>query len=318
MPVVESSYRSPFYLINGHWETVVPSIFFKVRENLYERERFELNDGDFLDLDWIRNGSNRCMILTHGLEGDSGRYYVKRTAKYFAEKGWDILAWNCRSCSGEMNRLPRFYHHGDTPDLASVVGQALKKGYQEVFLMGYSMGGSMILKFLGEKRQDARIIGASVFSVPCNLRDSAVQLRLSENRFYEKRFLKKLVHKIKIKADQHPDIISGEGIDQLEDFDQFHDHYTAPLHGYSSKEEFFDQATCDQFLHSIDRPVLIVNADNDPMLGAACYPYEVASSHDLLTLEVPKTGGHVGFTLTRKGPSYMEYSTQSFIDDKFS
>lgn len=304
-------------MLNEHWETVIPSLFFKVKDDLYTRDRLELTDGDFIDVDWVRNGSNKCMVLSHGLEGDANRYYMKRSAKYFAELGWDIAAWNCRSCSGEMNRLPRFYHHGDTPDLHTVVKSVLEKGYQEVFLMGYSMGGSMVLKYLGEQTRPAEILGAAVFSVPCNLRDSALQLRVPKNRFYEQRFLKKLIAKIKIKAEQHPDRVDAAKVDELHDFDEFHDRYTAPLHGFTSKEDFFDQATCDQYLHAIDRPVLIVNAANDPMLGEKCYPYEAAEKSDSVFLEVPAKGGHVGFTLKRKGPSYIEQRTYQFLKEQF-
>ena len=314
MPIVQSAYKkSPFYMLNGHWETVIPSMFFKVKEDLYTRERLELSDGDFLDIDWVKSDSKRCIVLSHGLEGDSSRYYMKRTAKYFKDHGWDVAAWNCRSCSGEMNRLPRFYHHGDTPDLSQVVDTVLQRGYDQVVMMGYSMGGSMTLKYLGEETRDSRIIGACVFSVPCNLRNSAVMLKEPGNRFYEQRFLKKLLKKIAIKADQHPDTISAEGIGQMDDFDEFHDRYTAPLHGYASKEDFFEKATCDQFLPSIDRPVLIVNAENDPMLGEPCYPKEIAGKSKLVFLEIPKRGGHVGFTIKKKGPSYMELRALEFL-----
>lgn len=304
-------------MLNGHWETVIPSLFFKVRDKLYERTRLELEDGDFLDIDWIRANNKRCVVLTHGLEGDSGRYYMKRTAKFFKELGWDVASWNCRSCSGEMNRLPRFYHHGDTPDLHAIVSEVLKGDYEQVLLFGYSMGGSMTLKYLGESKRDPRILGACVFSVPCNLRDSAVQLKQPRNRFYEKRFLEKLLNKIRIKAEMFPDQVSAAGLDQMKDFDEFHDKYTAPLHGYSSKEEFFEKATCDQFLHLVDRPVLIVNAANDPMLGDGCYPKQIAESSEYVTLEIPEKGGHVGFTINKKGPSYMELRAQQFLLEKF-
>jgi hypothetical protein len=319
MPVIEQSNydRAPFYMLNAHWETVIPSMFFKVKEELYDRERLELGDGDFIDVDWVNNQSDKCIILSHGLEGDAHRYYMKRSAKYFSDLGWDIAAWNCRSCSGEMNRLPRFYHHGDTPDLHTIVQTALDRGYKQVLLMGYSMGGSMVLKYLGESKRDIRIIGASVFSVPCNLRESALQLKVPSNQFYEQRFLKKLIAKIKLKAVQYPNVISDEGIDELRDFDEFHDRYTAPLHGYDSKDDFFNKATCDQYLDAIDRPVLIVNAGNDPMLGEQCYPFEVAKSSEHVFLEVPKKGGHVGFTIKRKGPSYIEHRTRKFLYDQF-
>jgi predicted alpha/beta-fold hydrolase len=316
MPLIKTTnYRKrPWYMLNAHWETIIPSIFFKVKEEFYTRERIELNDGDFLDLDWIKNGNTKCLVITHGLEGGSDRYYVKRTAKYFSALGWDILAWNCRSCSGEMNRLPRFYHHGDTDDLNTVVKTSLDQGYNQVALMGYSMGGSMSLKYLGEDTRDHRIVGGAFFSVPCNLRDSAVQLKLPENQKYQRRFLDKLLDKVNIKSIQFPEFkaILEAGV---EDFDDFHEKFTAPLHGFKNKEDFFDGATCDQFLDEIKVPVLIVNALNDPMLGDACYPFEIAQASDHVFFETPEKGGHTGFTLSGKEHSYMEVRADQFFQE---
>lgn len=301
-------------MLNAHWETVIPSMFFKVKGDFYSRERLELEDGDFLDLDWIRGGSHKCMIITHGLEGDSQRFYVKRTAHFFKAQGWDVLAWNCRSCSGEMNRLPRFYHHGDTPDLHRVVQHVLGNGYQHVVLAGYSMGGSMSLKYLGEAPRDHRLKGAVTFSVPCNLRDSAVQLQARGNRMYEQRFLKKLIEKIKLKAERFEEV-DASGVDELPDFDAFHDRYTAPLHGFADKDHFFREATCDRYFEGLDVPVLVVNAANDPMLGQACYPKAFAQASDLFHLEIPKYGGHAGFSIWRKPYSYMELRALRFIKE---
>lgn len=317
MPIISNSgySRRPFYMLNAHLETIIPSMFFKLKEDLYERERLELDDGDFLDLDWIKTGHKKCLIISHGLEGSSDRFYVKRTAKYFENREWDIAAWNCRSCSGEMNRLPRFYHHGDTADLAVIVNHVLEQGYQEVALFGYSMGGSLLLKYLGERSPDDRIKAGVSFSVPCNLRDSAEQLLKKENRKYEQRFLKKLVEKIKIKAKQHIEV-SDERIEYLPDFDAFHDRYTAPLHGFESKEDFFEKATCDSHLHQISIPVLIVNAANDPMLGEPCYPKEIAGKSSFVYLEIPKVGGHCGFTITGKPYSYMELRADEFLQEQ--
>jgi len=131
MPLQTSYYeKRPWYLFNRHMETVIPSLFYKVDGINYQRERLELEDGDFLDLDWLAGGNNRLLILSHGLEGSAGRHYIQRPAKFFSNKGWDILAWNNRSCSGEMNRLPRFYHHGGVSirSLARAASQLLLSG----------------------------------------------------------------------------------------------------------------------------------------------------------------------------------------------
>jgi predicted alpha/beta-fold hydrolase len=320
MPFIPASNykRRPLWMLNGHMETVIPSMFFKQASVNYDRERLELADDDFLDIDWLRDEAyEQLMVITHGLEGSADRYYVKRTADYFHRRGWDILAWNCRSCSGEMNRLPRFYHHGDTDDLASVIDHGVNtKNYKRIVLVGYSMGGSMSLKYLGENRIRPDSIAASVtFSVPCNLADSARQLTLKSNRLYESRFLKKLVEKIKLKADAHPDVIDTSGIDEIKTFDEYHERYTVPLHGFKSMEDFYRKATCDQFFQGINVPSLIVNAENDPLLANGCYPYDQVKELDQVYLEIPSKGGHVGFTMRRNGPSFMEYRIESFLTD---
>ncbi|MEP5610836.1 MAG: alpha/beta fold hydrolase [Cyclobacteriaceae bacterium] len=293
-------------------ETIIPSLFYKVEGIRYERERLELNDGDFLDIDWIKNGNKRLLVLSHGLEGSSHRHYIQRPAKYFSKKGWDILAWNNRSCSGEMNRLPRFYHHGATEDIAKVIERGLGDGYEEVVLMGYSMGGGMQQKYLGERTVDARIKGAISFSVPCNVKDSAEQLGMKGNRKYERRFIKKLKGKIVEKSKIMELDISG--IDQVNTFPQFDERFTLNLFpGYKDADDFYEKITSDQFLDKITVPLLIVNAENDPMLGAKCYPIELARKSSLVHLEMPKKGGHVGFT-DKKDFSYMEYAADKFIE----
>lgn len=317
MPLIKnSSYnQKPFYFFNAHVETIIPSAFFKDKSNIYERQRLELPDGDFLDLDWIKSKQKRLAVITHGLEGSSERFYVKRTAKYFAQRGWDILSWNCRSCSGEMNRLPRFYHHGDTLDLRTVLEYSIKSGnYNEIVLLGYSMGGSMSIKFLGEfPGHFKEIKGAVTFSVPCNLRDSAKVLAKQENRFYERRFLKKLVNKIKKKQFMHPEIFDSKEIASIDSFDEFHKKYTAPLHNFESIEDFYKKATCDQFISRLTVPVLTVNALNDPLLQDGCYPFSLAEKSDMFFLETPKFGGHVGFNIPYTKSSWMELRTEQFI-----
>lgn len=288
-------------------------MFRKVRGVAYQRERLELDDGDFLDLDWIKQQSKKLLILSHGLEGSSDRHYVKGVAKYFSERSWDVLAWNYRSCSGEMNRLPRMYHHGVTDDLERVIHHGLKHGYSAVGLVGFSMGGSTTLKYLGELGAQVApaIKVAAVFSVPCNLWDSAVQLTQKENEFYKNRFLKKLKKKIEAKAKDHPSI-NIEGLKDIQHFNEFDDRYTAPLHGFKNAKDFYVTSTSDQFYHNIEVPALIVNAKNDPLLGDKCYPYELAKLNPNLFLETPDLGGHVGFTGVW-GKSYMEERAFEFI-----
>lgn len=317
MPIISSKYhRRPWYFLNGHMETIIPSLFFQVDGVAYERERLELPDGDFLDLDWVRNGNRRLLVLSHGLEGSADRHYIKRPAKYFASKGWDILAWNNRSCSGEMNRLPRFYHHGATEDIAAVIEAGLNEGYDEVVLMGYSMGGGMQQKYLGERTPDPRIKGAISFSVPCNVLDSAEELGKPGNRFYEKRFVQKLKEKILKKSAFMEMPIDLQELRQANTFKELDQAFTLKIHTeYKDANDFYAKITSDQYLPNIEVPLLIVNALNDPMLGEKCYPMEVARHKANIFLELPKLGGHVGFIRPNDEYSYMEYAAESFINE---
>jgi len=318
MPLIEkSTYQHPFYLFNGHWETIIPSMFRKIEGVDYQRERLELVDGDFLDLDWLKNKNNKLVVISHGLEGNSERHYAKGMAKYFFQRGWDALAWNCRGCSGEMNRLPRFYHHGATEDLGAVIDHAIQsKHYSTIALVGFSMGGSMTLKYLGEKsnRVHPTIKKAATFSVPCDLGSSAGELDKQNKKFYLQRFLKKLSKKIEAKSNMFPSIISHQGFEKIKSFREFDDRYTAPLHGFVSAQDFYTRTTALNFIPTITTPVLIANAQNDPFLPPLCYPYQLAKDHHYAYLETPDTGGHTGFTLAGKEMNWMEVRAYEFLN----
>lgn len=316
MPLVESSYRPPFYLRNPHLATILPSTFRKVNGVSYNRERIHTPDGDFLDLDWSIQNSDKLVIISHGLEGSADRPYMKGMVKYFNENGWDALAWNCRSCSGELNWKPRFYHHGATEDLDQVVNHAISLGrYEQIALVGFSMGGSMTLKYLGEKEDivPEEIIGGSVFSVPVSLKSSVDALAKRKNRIYRKRFMKKLEEKIMQKAIDFPEDVKYEDFSQIKYFPDFDNLYTAPLHGFKSAGDFYEKASAQRYMYSTKTPVLIVNALNDPFLGDDCYPVEECSDHDFIYLEMPSYGGHVGFAMADSQFNYMEKRALEFI-----
>jgi predicted alpha/beta-fold hydrolase len=297
----------------------VPSAFRKVKGVLYQRQRLDLDDGDFLDLDWLVNNDTRTtklVIISHGLEGSSDRHYSRGMAKYFRNRGWDALAWNCRSCSGELNRLPRFYHHGETQDLHHVVSQSFRKGYDHVALVGFSMGGSFSMKYLGERGSsiDSRIKGAVGFSIPCSLSSSATELDKPSKSFYRNRFLRKLGKKILAKSFIYPDKISHAGFEKIKTFKEFDDRYTASLHGFKDAADFYSTSSCDQYLANITVPALIVNAANDPFLTPACFPTEVARESRYVHLEIPARGGHVGFMLGGVEENYMERRAFEFLN----
>jgi len=307
MPIISSSlYKGPpRLLINGHFETILPSLFRKVEGVKYDRERINTPDHDFLDLDWSRVGSSKLLVISHGLEGSSDRHYVLGLVKLFNLNGYDVLAWNNRSCSGEMNLAPRLYHHGTSEDLKLVIDTVINRNtYNSIFLSGISMGGAQTLKYLGETAGDLpkEIKAAAVYSTPCNLPSSAATLKLRWNAFYKKRFLGKLKLKLATKAAQFPELIDLNVLAKIQDFDAFDTHFTAPLHGFDDAEDFYAKVSADNWLHRVTIPTLIVNALNDPLLGSACYPINLAHAHDHIYLEMPKRGGHTGFTV--KGQEY--------------
>jgi predicted alpha/beta-fold hydrolase len=321
MPLVaHSSYQPPFYLFNGHVQTIVPSLWRSVPEVQYQRERVETADGDFLDLDWSRQPRGRAatlVIVSHGLEGDAGRPYVRGMVRAMNKAGFDALAWNYRSCSGEMNRLLRSYHLGDTADLGFVVRHAIAQGhYQRVYLTGFSAGGNVTLKYLGEKpaQVPAQVERAAVFSVPTDLKSSSYQISRPQNRVYLRRFLKSLRLKMRQKAELLPGQVDVSDLDLLRDFPQFDDRFTAPMHGFKSADDYYESSSSGRYLAGIRIPTLLVNAENDPFLAPSCFPREVAAQSQFVFLETPAAGGHVGFPEGKPdGEYYSERRAVEFL-----
>jgi predicted alpha/beta-fold hydrolase len=317
MSIIKSSYSGPpAYLFNGHLETIIPSIFRKITGVSYQREKIDTHDGDFLYLDWSRVGSEKLLILSHGLEGDSERHYAKGMVKLFNSQSMDVLVWNNRSCGGEMNLKPILYHHGASYDLDTTISHVLKnQSYQEIYLTGISMGGAQTLKYLGEKGNDlpTEIKRAAVYSTPCNLLSSATTLKSRSNSFYKNRFLGKLKAKIRAKADQFPDLIDLDLLEKVNDFDSFDTHFTAKLHGFKDADDFYRGVSADNWMSQIAIPTLIVNALNDPLLGPECYPISLAESKKELILEMPKRGGHTGFVIKGEEFTYAESRVLNFL-----
>jgi len=299
MPLLEDSdYVSPLFFSNGHLQSIYPTLFRKVTGIGYRRERIETSDADFLDLDWSEVTSDTLVIISHGLEGNSTRSYVLGMVRCMNRYGWDALAWNFRGCSGEMNRKPQFYHSGATYDLHDVVKHVSSLNrYKQIYLIGFSMGGNITLKYLSDYVSDIpeEVKAAATFSVPCDLADSAIKITDSAGGIYMKRFMNLLKHKVRQKAKAYPGSLSLEGLDQMNSFYEFDNAYTAPLHGFKDADDYWQKSSCKKYLTSISRPALLVNALNDPFLTESCFPIEEAVRQPLLFLETPKYGGHVGF-----------------------
>lgn len=315
MPVLDSLFRPPPFLGNGHVQTVIPVLFPRHVELPLERERLDLEDGDFLDLDWSRAGRNRAAILSHGLEGSSEAGYIREMAAALNEAGWDTVAWNFRGCSGEPNRLLRSYHSGETGDLHEVVTHAART-HAEVALVGFSLGGNVTLKYLGEAPPHSAVTVAAAISVPVDLASTADRLdRKVSNRIYLKRFLETLVGKMEAKALDFPGEIDVTGLHQVRTFGEFDDRFTARLHGFRDARDYWTRSSARQFLPGITIPTLLLNARNDPFLAPASFPFEEARQNPRFFLEAPASGGHVGFVDSfGRGPRWFEQRVVSFFE----
>ncbi|MCP2042106.1 YheT family hydrolase [Pontibacter sp. HSC-36F09] len=313
MPILTSQHKPPFYLFNGHIQTIVPSLFRQVEGVSYHRERLTTPDDDFIDADWSRVKSRSLAILSHGLEGDSHRPYIMGMVKALNEHGVDALAWNYRSCSGEPNKLLRSYHLGASDDLDFVVRHALDSGnYETVYLVGFSAGGNISLKYLGEDPEQvpSEVKRASVFSVPIDLKSSAKRI----SKIYTQRFLKTLGQKLEQKKEMYPDALDLSNYSLFWSFPEFDDKYTAPLHGFENADDYYKRSSSKQFLKRIQVPTLLVNAQNDPFLTTSCFPFEEADENPYLYLETPEGGGHVGFAEDfRNNVYYSEARAVQFL-----
>ncbi len=298
MPVLASSYRAPRLFRNGHLQTIYPTLCRRVPQVGYVRTRVTTPDDDFLDLDWLLNGSDRAAVVLHGLEGSSGRPYVRAMASALKESGWDVVAMNFRGCGGEPNRALRFYHMGDTADLHTVLGHVTTmRSYGTVALVGFSMGGNVILKYLAEweGRRTPIVRAAVAFSVPCDLPAAARKMDRPSNALYTRRFLALLRDKVRAKVERFPGLIDDAPLDRMRTFREFDARYTAPIHGFASAEDYWTRSASKPLLKQITVPTLLVNALDDPFLTPSCFPFEEARNSSFLFLETPAHGGHVGF-----------------------
>ncbi len=307
-------YSAPRFLFSPHLETIFPSLIRKVTIQPYTRERINTSDNDFLDLDWLIQGSNKLVIISHGLEGNSQRPYVKGMAKAFFANGYDVLAWNYRGCSEEMNKQLRFYHSGATDDLNTVINHAVDdKNYNDVSLVGFSLGGNVTLKLAGEKKPRPEVKKAVAISVPMHLQSSCEKISQPSNWIYSSRFLRSLKAKILLKSTLR-DGLDVKGLDKIKTLTQFDDRFTAPIHGFENAIDYYSRCSSVQLLTQISIPTLIINTLNDPFLSKQCFPTELLKGHSSVTLEILSRGGHVGFTqFNKNGLYWSEQRALQFI-----
>ncbi|NRD23789.1 alpha/beta fold hydrolase [Winogradskyella litoriviva] len=317
MPVIESTYKPPFWAKTSFVSTVFSGLARKVEGIEQTRERITLPDTDFIDLDWsyAEQKSNKAIILLHGLEGSAQRPYIKGTAKLFNDNGIDAVGVNFRGCSGEPNLLFRSYHSGATEDLDAVIKHVLSKGiYDEIYIKGISLGANMVLKYVGEGNDlPSELKAVIAISTPCDLKGSCDELLSLKNKHYAIRFLEHLKDKLKPKLVQFPNSISVTDLKSIKTLIDFDHVYTSKAHGFKDAFDYYEKASCLQFLPNVKVPSLIINALNDSFLSAECYPVKEAKQNSNLFLEMPKYGGHVGF-IGKNNVYYNEKRALDFVN----
>jgi predicted alpha/beta-fold hydrolase len=310
MPIIASKYKAPFLMANRHMQTVFPTLFRKIRDVAYKRVRLKTPDNDFLDLDFSRRGKERVVLVVHGLEGNSSRKYVRGMVRAFNDAGFDAVAMNLRGCSGEANRTLRFYHSGDTEDLAGTVDYLRKLGcYKSCHIVGFSLGGNIVLKYVGEsgKKITPFVKSAVTVSTPCDPNGASYELEKWHNYFYRRRFIRMLGEKMSEKERLFPGKVSTKGYDRIRSFRQFDQRYTVPMHGFRNAKDYWKKVNSKQYLKKITIPTLLINALDDPFLDKGSFPFKEARANRNFFLETPRNGGHVGF-MTVFGRNYWHES----------
>lgn len=297
MPYIsESKYESQRILQNGHVSTILVGLFKNYEVPAYKRDELQLPDGDFLLVDSFKQEGRKALIICHGLEGNSRKNYNNVCANYFIEKNYSIYAWNNRSCGGRMNLSPKLYHHEATEELEFVINHVEEQGFSEIFLIGFSLGGSQILNLFGKQKISAKIKAAVAISAPYQLKSSAEKIQEGLSKIYLNRFIGKVKPKILAKSNEFPDVVLFDAVKNIRNFDDVIEKFVIPVYErYTGLEDYYKKASPAYAIDGVDSPVLIINALNDPILGEEDHPVKMAESHSYVFLETPAFGGHCAF-----------------------
>jgi predicted alpha/beta-fold hydrolase len=296
--IFDSNFEPLRWLRGCHGQTVFGTLLRRAPRLSLRRERWELSDGDFLDVDRLDGPSGApLLVVLHGLEGSASSHYVRGLLARAEERGWRGMAVNFRSCSGEPNRLLRSYHSGETGDLDEAIRRARSESPgAPLFIAGCSLGGNVAVKWLGERGEAANIRAAVALSVPFDLKlcAHALDARGAMASVYRTRFLWTLKHKSLEKARQFPQLDSAR-IRAARTLFEFDEAVTAPVHGFAGAEDYWAQSSSGPFVSRVRVPLLLISAEDDPFIPPECLPRAAAAANPCVTLEVLRHGGHLGF-----------------------
>jgi predicted alpha/beta-fold hydrolase len=301
--LVDLLYCPPRWLPNNHAQTIVPALFARRPAVDYRRERWGTPDGDFIDLDWLTDREDGAaaaadaplLVLFHGLEGSSDSHYARVLMAAARERGWRGVVPHFRSCSGSINLMPRFYHLADSDEVDWVLRRLRGVHRGPIVVVGVSLGGNVLLRWLGERCQDASFIAAAAaISTPLDVHAGGRALSQGFAMVYTLSFLKTLKRKGLQKLDQYPGLFDRDAMLASRTMYEYDNIVTAPLHGFRNAEDYWTRATTRPLLPHVAVPTLVLNARNDPFLPSAALPTRAEVS-EAIELDQPEYGGHVGF-----------------------
>lgn len=320
MPILTSTFNPSFPFKNAHFNTIYRPLFMKNNID-YERERVKTWDADFIDLDFSRVGSKNAVLLIHGLEGSAQSNYMVTTSLQLNQAGFDTCCMNLRGCSGEDNLILGTYHSGKTDDVDFIIQHLYKNHtYDKIVIVGFSLGGNLTLKYLGEYSNIPDFVkGAVAVSVPVDLTSSQAELSKLKNKLYLNEFLKTMKEKLIRKAEKFPDfVLDRELLAKATRFKHIEKQYTVPVFGFKSSEDYWEKASSRPFIPYIKHPTLLINSLDDSFLSDACYPRQEAARQDNFYLLTPNYGGHVGFlsSFSQHNNDWLESRILKFIHER--
>jgi len=321
--MLDDPFKSAWWLPNAHLQTLWPIIFRNRIKNLpLTRERVELPDGDFVDLDWINRHDNTPIVLIlHGLEGSIDSHYSRGMLMAISQLGFRAVFMHFRGCSGEPNRLSKYYHSGETSDVNYVIHLLRdREANSALAVIGFSIGGNILLKWLGETGANNPLQAAIAISVPFELHKAAARVQMGFSKFYQWYLIRCVSKSLSRKIKNIPMPIDAAALNQIKTVYELDDKIIAPLHGFSGIDEYYSTSSCRKYLHSIHVPTLILHAKDDPFVSEDAIPKsDELSPH--VTLEISNTGGHVGFVAGKypwKSEYWLEKRVGTFLQDLIS
>ncbi len=313
MPVIKSQFNVAWWLKNPHAQTLWSRAFHRKPKIEFQWQRVELEDGDFIDLAWFGPQSGKTVLILHGLEGSFESPYARGIMNELARRGYRACLMHFRGRSGEPNRLPQSYHSGKTEDPQLILEYLQKQvGIQVYAAIGFSLGGNVLLKWLGEQGTNSPLQKAAVMSVPFQLEQAAIRMNQGFSRIYQRYLVNELRNSYRNKFAIIPSPLNID-LETLNTFFLFDDQVTAPLHGFDGVDDYYTQASSRQFIPGICVPTLILHAADDPFMFAETAPLAEELPENVW-LEMPSQGGHVGF-ISGRTPGWAHYwGEQRLVD----